>query len=75
MLRRFQGDTVHLDIGAIGFLMTRKNYKNGYHLFGVLPEFSVGTKRVSVNMTYIPKVEPKMVALWFFQLKIRLADF
>jgi len=30
---------------------------------------------VSVNVTYIPKVEPKMVALWFFQSKITLADF
>jgi len=74
-LRRFQGDTLHLDIGAIGFLMTRKNYKNDQPFFGVLPAFAVGTERVSVNMTYIPKVEPKMVALWFFQLKIKLADF
>lgn len=74
-LRRFQGDTMRLDIGAIGFLMTRKNYKNDKPFIGVLPAFSVGTERVSVNMTYIPKVEPKMVALWFFQLKIKLADF
>ena len=74
-LRRFQGDTLHLDVGAIGFLMTRKGYKNDKPFIGVLPAFSVGTERVSVNMTYIPKVEPKMVALWFFQLKIKLADF
>ena len=74
-LRRFQGDVLHLDIGAIGFLMTRKNFKHDRPFIGVLPAFSVGTERVSVNMTYIPKVEPKMVALWFFQLKIKLADF
>lgn len=73
-LRRFQGETLHLDIGAIGFLMTRKGYKNDKPFFGALPAFSVGTERVSVNMTYIPKVEPKMVALWFFQLKIKLHD-
>ncbi|HYA37022.1 MAG TPA: hypothetical protein VEI74_01945 [Candidatus Methylomirabilis sp.] len=75
VLRRFQGDTLHFDIGAVGFLMTRKGYKNDKPFFGALPAFSAGTEWVSVNMTYIPKVEPKMVALWFFQLKIKLADF
>lgn len=72
MLRRYQGDSLHFDVGAIGFLMTRKGYKNDQPFLGVLPAFSVGAKRVSVNMTYIPKVEPKAVALVFFQLKIRL---
>lgn len=74
-LRRFQFDGTHVDVGAIGFVMTRKNYKNDKPFFGVLPAFSVGTERVSVNMTYIPKVEPKMVALWFFQLKVKLGNF
>jgi hypothetical protein len=72
MLRRFQGESLHFDIGAIGFVMTRKEYKNDQPFLGVLPAFSVGGKRVSVNMTYIPKVEPKAVPLVFFQLKIRL---
>ena len=75
VLRRFQGDTLHFDIGAVGFLMTREGYKNDKPFFGVLPAFSTGTQWVSVNMTFIPKVEPKMVALWFFQFKIKLADF
>ncbi len=74
-LRRFQFDGTHVDVGAIGFIMTRKNYKNDQPFFGVLPAFSIGTERVSVNMTYIPKVEPKMVALWFFQLKVKLGNF
>jgi hypothetical protein len=72
MLRRYQGESLHFDVGAIGFLMTRKGYKNDQPFVGVLPAFSVGTKRFSVNMTYIPKVEPKAVALVFFQLKIGL---
>jgi len=72
MLRRYQGESLHFDIGAIGFVMTRKGYKNDQPFLGVLPAFSVGGKRVSVNMTYIPKVEPKAVPLVFFQLKIRL---
>jgi len=71
-LRRFQGEKLHFDIGAVGFIMTRKEYKKDQPFFGVLPAFSVGGKRISVNMTYIPKVEPKAVPLVFFQLKIRL---
>lgn len=74
-LRRFQFDGTHLDLGAIGFVMTRKDFKNDRPFFGVLPAFSVGTDRVSLNMTYIPKVHPKAVALWFFQLKINLGSF
>lgn len=74
-LRRFQGDNLHVDVGAIGFVMTRKGYKNEQPFLGALPAFSVGTERVSVNMTYIPKVEPKAVPLWFFQLKINFSNF
>lgn len=37
---------------------------------GVLPVMSVGTNRLEFNITYIPKVEPKIVSLWLFQLKI-----
>jgi Antimicrobial peptide resistance and lipid A acylation protein PagP len=75
VLRRFQGDTFHFDAGIVGFVMTRKGYKNDEPFLGALPAFSAGTRRVSVNMTYIPKVEPKVVALWFFQLKINLGNF
>jgi hypothetical protein len=74
-LRRFQLDDTHVDLGLIGFVMTRKDYKNDQPFFGVLPAFSVGTNRISVNMTYIPKVHPKAVPLWFFQLKINLSNF
>ncbi|MBI3546786.1 MAG: hypothetical protein HY081_09395 [Gammaproteobacteria bacterium] len=74
-LRRFQVDNLHFDIGAIGFIMTRKAYKQDKPFLGVLPAFSIGTERVAVNMTYIPKVEPKAVALVFFQLKIKLKSF
>jgi len=74
-LRRFQFDNTRVDLGVIGFVMTRKGYKNGEPFLGVLPAFSVGTKSVAMNMTYIPKVEPKAVPLWFFQLKINLDNF
>jgi len=74
-LRRFQFGGMHADLGAIGFLMTRKDFKHDRPFPGVLPVLSVGTERVSLNMTYIPKVEPKAVPLWFFQLKIVVKTF
>lgn len=72
-LYRFKFDGVHVDAGAIAFAMTRKGYKNGNPFLGALPAFSVGTKRIAVNFTYIPKIDPKSVPLWFFQLKINLS--
>lgn len=75
VLRRYQYNSLNFDVGVIGFAMTRKNYKNDKPFLGVLPAFSVGTQRFAVNMTYIPKVDPKMVALVFFQLKVNLSNF
>jgi len=74
-VRRFQFDSMHADLGVIGFLMTRKDFKNDRPFPGVLPVLSVGTKSVAMNITYIPKVEPKAVPLWFFQLKMNLGIF
>lgn len=74
-MHRFQFDSAHVDLGAVGFVMVRKGYKNGDPFLGVLPALSVGTKNVALNITYIPKVEPKAAPLWFFQLKINLSSF
>jgi len=71
-LRRFEFGSLHADLGAIGFLMVRKDFKSDRPFPGVLPVISVGTQSVALNITYIPKVEPKAVPLWFFQLKINL---
>lgn len=73
--RFFFGDEksrLHLDAGLVGFLMVRKDFENGDPFPGVLPVVSFGTDRVAVNVTYIPKVDPKMVPIIFFQLKIGL---
>lgn len=75
-VRRFsfgeQKGGLHVDAGLVGFLMVRKDFKNGDAFPGVLPVLSIGTDRVAVNVTYIPKVDPKMVPIVFFQLKIGL---
>lgn len=78
-LRRYYfnlGDTrLHADVGGIAFLMTRKGFRNDRPFFGVLPAFSLGGDKVSVNVTFIPKVDPKAVPLFFFQLKVSLDLF
>ena len=68
-------DSRHFDAGVIGFFMTREDYRRGNPFFGMLPALSYGNRRFAVNITYIPKVQPKMVALWFFQFKISTAVF
>ena len=79
IVRRFHfgqtKDSTHFDAGIIGFLMTRQDYRGGDPFFGMLPALSYGNRRFAVNMTYIPKVQPKLVALWFFQFKISTAGF
>jgi hypothetical protein len=73
MVRRFipfsAHKTVHVDAGAVAFFMTREDYRDNHPFFGALPVLSVGAGRVALNMTFIPKVDPKMVSLLFFQLK------
>ncbi len=67
-------DALHVDAGLVAFFMTRNDYKDNQPFFGMLPVLSVGTKRVAINMTYVPKVDPKMVALVFIQLKVTLGE-
>jgi hypothetical protein len=65
---------MHFDAGVIVFLMKREGFQENHLFPGILPAFSLGTPRVAVNMTFIPKIDPKMVPLLFFQLKITLGD-
>ena len=78
MLRRYHfraGSTaLHADVGFVAFLMKRKDFRNNDPFPGILPAFSFGTERVAVNMTFIPKVDPKMVPILFFQLKLNLGN-
>lgn len=71
-VRRFKGRKLHLDIGAVGFVMTRKSYNDGRPFVGALPVASIGTDRIAVNITYIPAFEDNIIPAWFFQLKIPL---
>ncbi|MCW8987479.1 MAG: hypothetical protein OQK75_07375 [Gammaproteobacteria bacterium] len=68
-------DGWHIDAGITAFIMTRKNYKNGQPFLGALPYASVGTSQFAINVTYIPSVSPKLVALWFFQASFKVAEW
>jgi hypothetical protein len=68
-------DNFYLDIGAVAFVMTRQTYKDNDPFLGALPAFTIGTAHFAVNISYVPKVHPKLVPLWFFQLKIPLGHF
>jgi hypothetical protein len=63
---------LHAELGAIAFVMRRKGFRNDRPFPGVLPVASVGSERLALNITYIPKIDPKMVPLVFLQLKLKL---
>lgn len=65
----------HLDLGATAFIMTRKDYKNNQPFIGVLPYLSIGTDKFAINATYIPAVNPKFEAVWFFQASFQVAKW
>ena len=75
-MRRFHfGDpegSLHVGVGAVAFLMIRKDYEGGDPFPGVLPVATIGNDRFALNVTYIPKVDPKMVPIIFFQLRTGL---
>lgn len=79
MKRRYQLDSEtegwFAELGAIAFLMTRKDYKNNQPFPGILPFAAIGHGPVTLNMTYIPEVTPKHKDLLYFQLLIRVATF
>lgn len=74
LMRRYEffSGAMHVDAGAIAFLMYRKDFRGGDLFPGVLPAFSVGTDRYAVNVSFVPKVDPKMVPIVFLQFKLTL---
>lgn len=77
-LKRFNlgssGGGYHVDLGGIAFVMTREEFNNERPFFAVLPAMAFGTDRLAVNISFIPKVDPKTVALIFFQIKVGLGE-
>ena len=73
--KRFRAKkTIHVDFGITAFLMTREDRNDNKPFPGLLPMMTIGTDRVGINITYVPKVEPKSVPLFFLQLKLALGS-
>lgn len=77
---------VHVDVGAIGFLMRRHDVDNNRPFPGILPAFSVGTRQVAVNFTYLPGQiaerytraqtnDPNLDGILFIQFKVNARFF
>jgi hypothetical protein len=79
MKRRYrlddEKDGCFVDLGAIAFLMTRKDYKDNDPFPGILPFAAIGKGPVTLNMTYIPEVTPKHKDLLYFQILLRVKTF
>lgn len=68
-------DDLHVDLGVVGFVMTRHDYYDGRPFLGALPVMSFGTKMMALNITYIPAVDKRIAQLWFMQLKVSAKNF
>ncbi len=79
IMRRFSLDNLyedfHFSAGIVGFVMTRKDHRNRRPFLGALPAFTIGTDKVAFNISYVPEVQPKLIPLWFIQLKISFENF
>lgn len=77
--RRFrfsdEPDGFHFDVGILGFVMTRYDYKNNDPFLAALPFISTGFEWVSLNVIYVPKIKPKMVAFVYLQATVKLLEF
>ena len=71
----------YLDVGAVGFMMTRKNVDDNRPFPGILPAISVGTRKFALNVTYIPRhmaeraanvkrYDSNLDGIFFVQLKL-----
>lgn len=83
--RRFRPGSItnglYVDLGVIGFMMSRE-FRDGTRIFpGLLPALTVGTRRVAVNLTYLPqqwankatnmsRSDPTADGIVFLQLKL-----
>lgn len=86
--RRFRmfADNLYFDVGIVGFLMTREGVNHNQPFPGALPAFTFGSRRVAVNMTYMPQsvanevtkahlTDPGMNGVLFLQLKLDASLF
>ena len=82
--RRFRltsvSDDLFVDVGLVGFLMTREDVNDNRPFPGLLPAVTFGTERMALNLTYLSgammdsatqvrRADPTVSGLVFLQLK------
>jgi hypothetical protein len=85
--RRFRMHSdLYVDVGVIGFVMTREDVNHNQPFPGLLPAVTIGRRRVAVNVTYMPEfvydrvmsgrlIDPAMNGVLFLQLKLDASLF
>jgi hypothetical protein len=83
--RRFRwpasGSDLYVDLGVIGFVMTREDVDGNKPFPGLLPVMTIGTSKVAMNLTYLPasfmelkthvsRDDPTVDGVIFLQLKL-----
>ena len=68
-------DGFHIDAGVFAFLMRRHDFKNNDTFVAALPFVSLGNNWFALNVTYVPKLDPKRVAFTYFQVSFKLFEF
>lgn len=84
--RRFRWPTssstdLFVDLGVVGFVMTRQDVNHNEPFPGVLPAMTVGTHKIAINLTYLPgsvmertthvsRDDPTVSGVVFLQLKL-----
>jgi hypothetical protein len=79
-------DDLYMDVGVVGFFMTRQDVNHNQPFPGALPALTFGSKHVAVNVTYMPEIvvdrvthsklrDPDMDGVFFIQLKLDASLF
>ncbi|MDJ0711388.1 MAG: hypothetical protein QNJ14_13420 [Woeseiaceae bacterium] len=73
----------YVDVGLNAFFMTREDIDNNKPFPGILPSISLGTEKVGMNLTYIPRSaiestitrrmrDPNLKGVLFVQFKVSI---
>jgi hypothetical protein len=81
--RRFRvfDNAWYVDVGVVGFVMTRQDVKHNEPFPGALPALTIGSKRIAVNVTYTSDnlmdratnaklLDPAMTGVLFIQVRL-----
>lgn len=77
LLPELAGD-FYVDVGLVGFMMTRRDFNGNKPFPGVLPTLSVGNSKMALNVTYMPQTavnrinrrDPSLSGVLFLQLSM-----